>query len=129
MCARAIRLQRFIQLENYLAKKCKISLRNFLQQKSKNLQQCGKIVCFLQRFSSELKIQKFLQLSIVTFLPRVKNNSQLLKTIQNKLSQLIEHFSNKPTLFLGDFNAKSRVWGSELEDDENERGHCCLAKF
>lgn len=42
----------------------------------------------------------------------------------------MELFSNQPTLFVGDFNAKSSFWSSEDEEDNtNERGHWFLDKI
>lgn len=64
------------------------------------------------------------------FPPKTDNKTQLIECVQNELQHLMELFSNQPTLFVGDFNAKSSFWSSEDEEDNtNERGHWFLDKI
>ena len=56
------------------------------------------------------------------FPPKGKENIQVCTNIQNKLQRLLINYANKPTLFLGDFTAKSKAWSPENSDHNDARG-------
>lgn len=63
------------------------------------------------------------------FPPPSGNNVELIENVKTNLRLLIQKYSDKPCLFVGDFNAKSRIWNFDPVSAENERGDWLLSQI